>query len=129
MAFGTLTVQPGQSPAHKADCQGLLFVSKNLNVGQPCGAVDGDMDPVVAHASRAALLPVARDAVANLAKEPCESGLAFLSRCESDRLASRVRSAGLGGAIRCCETNRSLSFCVKQALVCVCMSREGSIGW
>jgi hypothetical protein len=33
-ALDTLNVEPGQSPAHKADRRGLLFVSKNLDVGQ-----------------------------------------------------------------------------------------------
>jgi len=68
-ALDTLGVEPGQSPAHKADRSGLLFVSMNLDVGQPCGIFDGDIDLVLAHASRAALLTVARDAaVAHLSK-------------------------------------------------------------
>lgn len=58
-AIDTLTVELDLSPGHKADRRGLLFVSKNLDLSQPYGAVDGYMNPVQAHASRGALVPVA----------------------------------------------------------------------
>ena len=67
-ALHALAVEPGHSPAQEADRGGLLFVRQHFHVGEPRGVVDRHMDAVVADAGRAALLPVAGDAVADLAK-------------------------------------------------------------
>ena len=32
---------------------GLLLIGQHLDVGEPCGVIDGHVDPVVADASRA----------------------------------------------------------------------------
>lgn len=67
-ALHALAVKPGHSPAQEADRCGLLFVRQHFHVGEPHGVVDRHMDSVVADAGRAALLSVASDAVADLAK-------------------------------------------------------------
>jgi hypothetical protein len=67
-AFDALPVEPSHSTAHKADGRGLLLVCEHLDVGEPCGVVDGHVDTVVADASRAALLAAAGDAMTDLAK-------------------------------------------------------------
>lgn len=48
-ALHALSVEPGHS--------------ENLHVGEPCGVIDGDVDPVVIDASRTALLRIAGDPV------------------------------------------------------------------
>ena len=63
-----LTVEPSQNSAHKANGRCLLLVCEHLDVSKPCGVINGDVDTVVADASRAALLAVAGDAVADLSK-------------------------------------------------------------
>ena len=64
-----MTVEPGQCPNQETDRCALLLIGQHLDVGEPWGVVDGHVDPVVSDASRAALLPVACDAVTNLAEE------------------------------------------------------------
>ncbi len=64
----TLAVEPSHSTAEKADGGDLLLIRQHLDVGQPRGVVDGQVDTVVADASRAALLAVAGDAMTDLAK-------------------------------------------------------------
>ena len=54
--------------AKKADHRWLLLVRQHLGVRQSRGVVDGNMDFVVADAVGAALLPVAVDAVPQLAE-------------------------------------------------------------
>ncbi len=63
-----LAVEPGQCPAQEADRCALLLIGQHLDVGEPCGVIDGNVDPVVTDASRAALLPVSCDAVSHLAE-------------------------------------------------------------
>ena len=67
-ALDPLPVELGHSTAQEADCGGLLFVRQHFYVGESGGIVDGHVDPVVADAGRAALLPVAGHAVPDLAK-------------------------------------------------------------
>jgi len=49
----------------------LLLVSENFHIGDLCGFIDGDVDPVVGEDCATALLPVPCDAVPHLA-EPGE---------------------------------------------------------
>ncbi len=67
-ALDTQAVEPGQCTAQEADRCALLLIGKHLDIGEPCGVIDGHVDPVVSDASRAALLPVVCDAVTNLAE-------------------------------------------------------------
>jgi hypothetical protein len=67
-ALHALAVEPGHSPAQEADRCGLLFIRQRFHVGEPRGVVDRHMDAVLADPGRAALLSVAGDAVADLAK-------------------------------------------------------------
>jgi len=66
-AFDALAVEPGHGPTEEADCRGLLLVSEDLHIGEPCGVVDGHVDPVVTDACRTPLLMVAGNAVTHLA--------------------------------------------------------------
>jgi hypothetical protein len=65
-ALDPLAVEPSDGTTEKADHRWLLLVCQHLDVGQPRGVIDGDMDLVVANASGAALLPIAGDAVPDL---------------------------------------------------------------
>jgi hypothetical protein len=65
-ALDPLAVEPSDGTTEKADHRWLLLVCQHLDVGQPRGVIDGDMDLVVANASGAALLPIAGDAVSDL---------------------------------------------------------------
>jgi len=67
-ALNALTVEPGDSPAEKADHRGLLLIRQHLDVGQACGVNNGDMNLVVADTVGAALLAIARDPVAHPAE-------------------------------------------------------------
>ena len=62
-ALNALAIEPSHGPAREADSRGLLLVSENLDVGQPCGVVDGDIDPVVTDPTErpCCRLPVMRD--------------------------------------------------------------------
>ena len=66
-----ITVEPGQCPTQEADqpiALPLLLICQHLDRGEPCGVVDGHVDQVASDASRAPLLPIACDAVSNLAE-------------------------------------------------------------
>jgi len=65
-ALDPLAVEPGDSTTEKADHRWFLLVWQHLDVRQPHGVIDGDMDLVVANTSGAALLPIAGDAVTHL---------------------------------------------------------------
>lgn len=67
-AFDTLAVEPSDGTAEKADHGWLLLICQHLDVSQPGGVIDGDMDLVVADAIGAALLAVADDPVAHLSE-------------------------------------------------------------
>jgi len=67
-ALDPLAVEPGDSTAEKADHRRLLLICEHLDVDQPCGVVDSDMDLVVANTSGAALLPIAGDPVTHSLK-------------------------------------------------------------
>ena len=62
-----MAVEPGHSPAQEADRGGLLFVRQHFQVNQLGGIVDRNVHTVVADYGRAALLPVACNAVPDLA--------------------------------------------------------------
>jgi len=59
-AIHVLAVEPGHCSAQEANRCGLLLVSVNLHIGEPCGVIDGHVDPVVVEAGGTALLPVMR---------------------------------------------------------------------
>ena len=65
-ALDPLAVEPGDSTAEKADHCWLLLVCQDLDIGQPCHVVDGDMDLVVADPVGTTPLAIAGDAVAHL---------------------------------------------------------------
>jgi len=65
-ALDAQSVEPGDSSAEKADHRWLLLIRQYLDVGQACGVIDGNMDPVVADAVGATLLAITGDAVALL---------------------------------------------------------------
>ena len=63
-----MTVEPGQCPTHETDLCALLLIGQHISVGEPSGVIDCHLDPVVSNASRAALLPMACDAVTKRAQ-------------------------------------------------------------
>ena len=80
-----ISVEPGQCPTQEADRSNNQLFGKRLDVGEPCGLVDGHVDPVVSNASKSALLPVACDAVTDLA----EAGPATCKHSEEKSLLPR----------------------------------------
>jgi len=67
-ALHALAVEPGHIPALEADGPALLLVNEDLDVDQPCGLVDRYVDSLIADARGASLLPVAGDAMSDLAE-------------------------------------------------------------
>lgn len=62
-ALDPLAVEPGKRPGEEADLGWLLLVLQYLDVGQPRGVVNGDMDLVVADAAGAPFLAITGDSV------------------------------------------------------------------
>ena len=72
-ALDALAVEPSDGTAEEADHRWLLLVRQDLDVGQACGVINGDMNIVVPDAVGAVLLPVAEDPVA----QPAEASKGF----------------------------------------------------
>ena len=88
-ALHVLADEPGHGPAQEADGRALLLVSVDLDVGQPCGVVDRYVDPVIADARGACLLPVAGNAMS----DPAEAGQQVDMGCmEFDNVVKRAIS-------------------------------------
>ncbi len=60
-AVDSRAVEPGSSTAEKADHYCLLLISENLDISQPPGVINREMNLVVANAVGASFLPVSRD--------------------------------------------------------------------
>ena len=67
-ALDSLAVEPGDSTAEKADHRRFLLVWHHLDVRQPRGVIDGDMNLVLTDAGGAAFLAITRDSIADLAQ-------------------------------------------------------------
>jgi len=67
-ALDPLTVEPCKRPSEEADHRWLLLVLQHLDVRQPRGVVDGDMNLGVADAVGAPLLAITGDSMAELAE-------------------------------------------------------------
>ena len=63
-----MTVEPGQCPTQEAERCALMLIRQHLDLGERNDFINSHVDPVVSDASRAALLPVACDAVTTLRK-------------------------------------------------------------
>ena len=97
-------------------------VSENLDVGQPRGIVDGNMDQFVADARGAALLPVAGDAAADPAERNKLLDVDVNQVCRYLALVALHRRLG----VQISQPPEARS--ARRAMVCVCMGREVSVG-